>query len=322
MKRHNDGLTPIGELRLVKHLAKEHTRAKDKLAKDAAAIMLDPDAAEPAFMARQLVQCTLPQRNPGNVPLWTRRNGNMMLGIQPGYDLTTGECIGYPYGTLPRLLLFWITTEAVRNKTRRLELGHSLNDFLRELGLDPATGGGKRGDAKRLKEQMSRLFASRISFQQTIEEPHRHGKRWLDMQVAPQGEFWWDPKQPEQGALWGSWIELGETFYSAITMIPVPFDMRALRALKRSPLALDLYAWICYSAFIIVQKNQPPQFMAWQQLMQQLGSDYDDVKDFKKEVQPALRKVQVVYPGLTIGKAHGGFTIHATRLACPQRQLA
>jgi hypothetical protein len=31
--------------------------------------------------------------------------------------------------------------------------------------------------------------------------------------------------------------------------------MRALRAIKRSPLALDLYALISYRAFVIVQKK-------------------------------------------------------------------
>jgi hypothetical protein len=64
------------------------------------------------------------------------------------------------------------------------------------------------------------------------------------MQIATRGEFWWSPRDPTQGALWGSWIELGERFFEAITAAPVPLDMRALKALKRSPLALDLYAWL------------------------------------------------------------------------------
>ena len=35
---------------------------------------------------------------------------------------------------------------------------------------------------------------------------------------------------------------LAEEFYRALINNPVPVDMRALRALKQSPLALDLYA--------------------------------------------------------------------------------
>jgi hypothetical protein len=43
---------------------------------------------------------------------------------------------------------------------------------------------------------------------------------WI-MQVAPEGELWWDPKRPDQG----SWIELGEKFFQAITTVPVPTDL-------------------------------------------------------------------------------------------------
>src|SRR5512135_1103506 len=78
----------------------------------------EPDSADIAFMARQLVQATLPHSCPeGNPPRWVRRNGNLVLSIRPGYktEHSTGNsvCIGYPYGTIPRLLLFWITTEAI-----------------------------------------------------------------------------------------------------------------------------------------------------------------------------------------------------------------
>ena len=44
----------------------------------------------------------------------------------PGINLNTEKSYGYPYGTIPRLLLFWMTTEATRTKSRRLELGNSL----------------------------------------------------------------------------------------------------------------------------------------------------------------------------------------------------
>lgn len=78
-------------------------------------------------MARQLIQATLPHKNPGPVPLWKRTNGNLTLTIQPGIDVQRGQSYGYPYGTVPRLLLFWMTTEAVKTKSRRLELGHTLS---------------------------------------------------------------------------------------------------------------------------------------------------------------------------------------------------
>jgi hypothetical protein len=68
--------------------------------------------------------------------------------------------------------------------------------------------------------------------------------------------------------------------------------MRALRALKRSPLALDLYAWTSYRAFAIVQKNQPPKFVSWRLLMQQLGADYGTANDFQQNIAEMSAKEQ------------------------------
>jgi hypothetical protein len=332
-EKHDEGeLTRVGELPLMKQLAKKYparTKAQRELEDAAVVIRMDPDAVERAFMARQLVLCTLPHSDPGDSsPRWLRRTGNSSLIIQPGWDGEEDKSFGYPFGSIPRLLLFWITTEVQRTKNREnmtdlekrtLQLGRSLNDFMRAVGLNPYTGGGKRGDGKRLHGQMDRLFNSRISFQQTAEIEHMKGRHSLNMEVAPESEMWWDVRQPAQGSLWNSWIRLGEDFYKALVTLPVPVDMRALRALKRSPLALDLYAWLCYRSFVIVQKKQPPQFTAWEVLMRQLGTDYTDPDNFKKKAQKALGKVKAVYPGLSIDKAKGGFMVHATRLAVPQK---
>jgi len=84
----------------------------------------------------------------------------------------------------------------------------------------------------------------------------------------------------------GTLGELGETFFEAITASPVPLDMRALRALKRSPLALDLYAWASYTTFSLSRKGSA-RFIPWRALAKQLGTDYGDVKDFKRKAGSA-----------------------------------
>ena len=121
---------------------------------------------------------------------------------------------------------------------------------MREIGLNPDTGGGKRGDAKRLRDQMNRLFRATISFEYQVKDASLEGKGWVDMQVAPKGELWWDLKNPSQATLWESWIELGEDFYNALITAPIPVDMRALRGLKNSSLALDLYTWATYKTYV------------------------------------------------------------------------
>lgn len=281
---------------------------QDKIIDAAVQIMENPETPpqEKAFLTRQLVLVTLPHSNPGDVPIWTRKNGNVALSIRPGWDRKKNKAIGYPYGILPRLLLFWINTEVLRNKSRRIELGNSLASFMHELGLSPT--GGRWGTIPRLRAQMERLFRSTISFDQDLNIDGHSGSRWIDMQVAPKGELWWDHREPEKPMLFGSWIELGEDFYNAIIESPVPVDMRALRALSKSPMALDLYSWMTWRAFTVSKKGEK-HFVPWTGLAQQLGSDYDRIRDFRTKFMTALRKVMVVYPDLRVEKIAGGINI-------------
>ena len=113
----------------------------------------DPSKADLAYMAREFILCTLPHSDPGDVLFWSRTNGNLTLGIQAGVNKKTGKSYGIPYGIIPRLVLVWMVTEIIRTKSRRLELGNRLADFLLKLGLDPSRG-GERSDARRAREQM------------------------------------------------------------------------------------------------------------------------------------------------------------------------
>jgi hypothetical protein len=323
VRQKQNNLVRAGQLDLLAELVKDLaplTKSQEKLLDSGVQINQQPDAIELAYLARQLVQCTLPHADPGEIPLWTRTNGNVTLVIaRTGFDPKTMAPIGYPYGSLPRLLLFWLNTEAVRTGKRRLEMGDTFAGFIRQLGLDPSRG-GPRSDARRLQEQMRRLFSAAINFQSNVTQASgREQELAMNMNVSSRRELWWDPKRPEQVSLFGSWVELGEAFYQSIVEAPVPGDMRALRALKRSPLALDLYNWATHKALTVARKGQS-QFVPWIGLMRQFGTDYTDPKDFRKKAIAALRKIETVYPGLKLQDAEGGIIIHhSSRPAVPYK---
>ena len=264
---------------------------------------------EKAYMATHLVQANLPHSKP-KADVWQRKNGNLSLTIQAGLNHKTLESYGLPYGSHPRLLLLWIITEAIRTKSRRLELGASLAGFMREIGLNPDTGRGKRGDAKRLREQMQRLFRAKFSFSWDKINPKTgaEGYAWLDMQVAPTGELWWDDKNPDQSDIFGSYIELGEHFYNAIIFAPVPLDLRAIIALKQSPLALDLYMLLTREAYR-AEQSKNGRFIPYASLYEQMGSEYAERKEFTRKLKIALRKVKAVSPNLFISDEIGGLQI-------------
>ena len=66
---------------------------------------------------------------------------------------------GLPFGNLPRLLLAWVSTEAVRTQSREIVLGRSLSKFMRELEVYSSGGHVQI----RLRNQMRRLFGCSVS---------------------------------------------------------------------------------------------------------------------------------------------------------------
>jgi len=191
------------------------------------------EAGALGYMARSLIQATMPHKKVvGNE--FTRKNGLYTL------TMLAPQNIGLPYGNIPRLLIAWITTEAVLKKSRELTLDHSLSMFMRELGLIPS--GGPGGSITRLRDQIKRLFSCAISC--SYNDTERISG--LNMPIIEKYNLWWQPKDPEQLSLWESTIVLNETFYEEIISRPIPLDLDALKTLKRSPLAIDIYCWLTF----------------------------------------------------------------------------
>lgn len=93
------------------------------------------EAGALGFMARALTLATMPHSKPDSNE-FVRKNGSFTM------TMIALSVVGLPYGSVPRLLLAWLTTEAVRTKERELILGDSMSIFMRELGLVPT--GGRR----------------------------------------------------------------------------------------------------------------------------------------------------------------------------------
>jgi hypothetical protein len=80
-----------------------------------------------SFYARLFVQAGMPHTDP-HTSEHLRSNGALTL------TMMAPQVVGLPYSSLPRLLLSWVTTEAVRTKQRRLLLGNTLRSFMDQLG--------------------------------------------------------------------------------------------------------------------------------------------------------------------------------------------
>ena len=246
MQRKQDRLVPIGEVvsglddELVPAIRDDSRQARRSFTvADQVNLLVSAREADPdrGFMARTMALCSLPRSNPGNRKEYKRVNGPFTLYMQsgPGNKL--------PYGNLPRLILAWVCTEAVRTRCRELVLGRSLSEFMRTLDIYSNSGRVHT----RLRNQMKRLFGCTVTM--IYEEPGGFAR--VSSFVADKHEFWWNERKPNESSLWESKIYLGEQFFNEIIRHPVPLDMNTLTALKRSPLGLDLYLWLTYRTFAL-----------------------------------------------------------------------
>lgn len=261
------------------------------------------------YMARSLVQATMPHKDPGLVEVWGRHNGNFSMVMQPGYLIDKNNIahnIGLPYGTKPRLIMAFISSEAVKNKSKEIMLGHTLSQFMSQLNLTPT--GGRWGTIPMLKEQLKRLFSSSVSFQYDGNSMEISG----GFRIASKVLLFWDPKQPEQSTLWESSITLTQEFYDEIVSHPIPINLRGLSALKGSSLAIDIYCWLTYRMSYLKHSIEIP----WELLAAQFGSEYAEVRDFKKNFMRQLKKVLVIYDA-KIGLGERGLLLNPSKPHIP-----
>ncbi len=241
------------------------------------------EAGALGYMARVLTLATMPHSKPVDTE-FTRTNGLFTL------TMLARRSIGLPYGTVPRLLSAWMSTEAVRTQERTLTLGHTLSEFMTQLDLVPT--GGRWGTITRLKDQMARLFTC------TISATYQDNAKFLDegFRIADTVKLFWSPQDPAQAALWQSNITLSESFFKEVINHPIPIDLRALKALKRSPMTLDIYMWLTYRFYCLKRETTIP----WPALQVQFGAGYpateEGTRNFKKNFIKNLKKVCVIYP--------------------------
>ena len=285
--------------------ARHHFTQADQVNLLVSASGADPDLG---FMARMMVLCSLPRTNPGNRHQYKRVNGPYTLAM------TAGVNNKLPYGSLPRLLLAWVCTEAVRTQSRQLDLGRSLSEFMRKLDIYN-TSGGTTGGRPRLRNQMRRLFNAHV---QLVYEDE-HGEASVSSSVASRTEFWWNERKPDQPVLWESKIELGWDFFNEIIRHPVPIDMNTLTALKRCSLGLDLYLWLTYRTLTL----RVPLRLTWRHLYRQFGvdpakaSDKKTVQNFRGKILRELVKIKLAWPGLNYTTAPGLLILSPSTPAIP-----
>lgn len=229
-----------------------------------------------------------------------RRSGNVILRLKAGEVFDGFDLVAQPlpYGSIPRLMLIAAITKAIQQKTRVIELGRSMSDSLRNLGLADSGGAHWRNVVK--QQQALAAVEMVLGFMQngmakTVKAPP------FDEVTA------WVHRDDRQPTLFPSQIILSEKFFSALEANAVPLDVRAVRALGRYPMALDVYTWLAHR-LCRVRGNQGER-ISWLALREQFGQEIGDQKEFKKQMRAAVKRAQLVYPKAKLGSWRSGITL-------------
>ena len=259
-----------------------------------------PSGDDLTFMHSILCQVGLPRAKVAGLE-FERTCGSAGLYVRAG-KLWDGKQFvqqPVPYGPMPRLVMAWLNTAALRNKSPVIDVGSSASDFLRKLGKE--SSGGKTGSYTNFRKQISALSACTMTLGYTA------GGRAITYDGKPIQQFEaWLSNNEGQPALWPGVITFSPEYYQTLAEHAVPLDLRALNSLTGSALAMDIYTMLADRLHRI---NGRPIVLHWRNLRDQFGQEYigkNAEKDFKKKFLIGLKNVLAVYPQAKVSQVKGG----------------
>ena len=251
----------------------------------------------PSFLHSALCAMSLPVRRPADdTASIIRQDGQYTLAITPRSVLQRIDgqqrmaVLGVPYGSLPRLVLIHIMTEAVRTKSRHVVLGSSFTDWMRRMGFRTISY-GPRGSATLIRQQLDRLLACEWTIRWD-NETSTGDQEFAVKEVKLTNDY--TGTNGSKGGF-SREILLTEGFFEHLREHAVPLDENAIRQLRDSATALDLYTWLAYRLPRIGKGR--PALLSWAQLAVHFGNEGNNIRKFRQTVRDAWeRQVSAVYP--------------------------
>lgn len=250
------------------------------------------------FVHAGFAMSSIPHRATEDV-LWERESGaGSKLRLEAGLD-HEGVNVGLPYGLMARYILLYLQTYATRTRSREIQLGESMYDWLRTMDITP---GGKTYQI--IREQSKRISLCRLDFFFADSDVvgHRRGGFVRDA-ILPISE------RGSEAALWREVVLLDEVFYETLLRHSLPLSEAGVRACGPSSVSLDIYIWLAYRLHHISK----PTEVSWAALKAQFGQHYSKASTFKSEFQRPLTNALRAYPEAKVELGPRGVTLYPSK---------
>lgn len=247
----------------------------------------EPDDRDMLFQAAAMCQVYLPKKELVDPSaLWETDSGKFSMSMIPlpitNQATHKSEFIGLPYGTRARIILANINTVAVQKQNRLIDVSsHNLTQFVKEMDM---TDGGTQ--IAMVREQIARLSncIMRLTFD---------GEEWQDNSNMPIVSRFTVFKDGGRVQRWPEQIELSEQYFNNLVEHAVPLARTHIAALSNNSTAFDLYCFLAHRLHRIPRGK--PQFLAWQTLKDQFGTEYSRMVDFRASFKRTWQIVKSLY---------------------------
>ncbi|MGB8840467.1 MAG: replication protein RepA [Aliidongia sp.] len=265
----------------------------DRLCVETASAVMFDESQRVGIMHAGFAMTALPHKDlPETV--WTRQGGNIRLTIESGRN-EDEQTVGIPFGSIARMILLYLQTQAVKTQSREIELGRSMNQWLASMGID---SGGRQ--YRLVREQSKRLSLCRLTFyRMTDTATHVTNGSFVRDAILP-------TRAEAQLSLWQEIVRLDEGFYQSLIDHPMPVQEAAIRQLGARSMAIDVYIWLAYRLHQITK----PTPITWAAIFQQFGGGFTHSWHFKAKFREPLALALAAYPGAHVTADDAGLILY------------
>ena len=297
-------------------MKKQGITAADRIAQKAYEISSEGVRSQDVvYMAAPLCHAFFPYSNPGpDVDFWQQSHGNFHLTIEATSEINPEtrqrEKFGLPYGPKPRLMLAFLNTVILKQKSPEISVGNSLTEFIGNH-LKMSTDGRTINE---VKNQLARLSTSLIKATYELEPGHTMRDQ---MSLIRGIDVWWH-KNSDQRHLWGNFLRFSDDYFNEVMAHGVPLDSRALSGISGNALALDVYCFLAHRLHNIPDGR--PLNVSWKAIKDQIGQTYARMDKFKQKFRYTLQLVRGVYPDAKIEEVpNRGFILRHSKPPIPAK---
>lgn len=254
------------------------------------------------FLYSGFAHVGLPHKRLADDAVWQIETDRAVMIVEPGRRAVRGAnpvSVGVPYGSKARLIMLYLQTEAIKTQNREIELGKSLRDWLKRMGIPQ---GGK--SIKDVKEQAERIFRCRMSFH--FQTGNSSG---LINQNIVDGAIFVDDQSDDGRQQFLERAKLSEVFYEQLQKHPIPIEEAAIKALNGHSQALDIYCWLAYRLHVL----KTPTAITWSALKAQFGAGVARIDHFRPKFIDNLKIALAVYPSAKTDITKAGLILHPSR---------